>query len=50
MINSDSGKEPAFFTLKDMEHLVEVGVKLTYCKHIPFPRLVMNMNMTQEKL
>lgn len=40
---TDAGKEPAFFSLKDKVRLGEIGVGLTYCKHVPFSRLVMNM-------
>lgn len=47
-MNTDPGKEPAFFSLKDMVCLVEIGVRLTYCKHTSFSRLV--MNMTQDNL
>lgn len=41
--NTDAGKEPAFLSLKDKVHLGEIGARLTYCKHVPFSRLVMNM-------
>lgn len=43
IINTDLGRELAFFSLKDTVCLVKIGVTLTFCKHIPFSRLVVSM-------